>query len=356
MGNACRRKEDEVAYAPLLSNQVMTETGLPLFNNTVPVYKNGAMTTKGHNNLAAAGAAVTVATLTAAATAIKTQMDIGGQDFLNILPKYILTSVQQEIAADQLMRSTSDPVLPNAGANNPFQGSFMVIGSPRITGTQWFLASDPTSTTRSRSASSRATPARCSRRRTGSTATSGDSRSATSSPPVRWTSAVSTRTPASKPRPPRGAAPARPPQRRPGPRRCRRHAAHRPTPPSPPRCNVLNFVRNGHLLDYNNTSGVTIPSSNVVVLTPGATGGIGIAEDDIPDQTVGAVRVAGVNALPANPTDVGTQMTPMFWDAANTRLTTTSAGNTPAGLLAAVKANGDTTAEVILNGMPGGGT
>lgn len=130
MGNACRRKEDEVAYAPLTSNQTMLEDNTVLFH------------TAKHGNLAASPGGISVASLTDASAAMKIQKDIASKDFLDIQGKYLLVSVQQEVPARQLMRSTADPAKPNAGANNPFQGSYDVVGTPRISGLQWFLAAD----------------------------------------------------------------------------------------------------------------------------------------------------------------------------------------------------------------------
>lgn len=117
---------------------------------------------------------------------------------------------------------------------------------------------------------------------------------------------------------------------------------------------MRNFVRNGYLLDYPNTSGSTIPSGSTVVLVAGNAGMIGIAEDDIPDQTVGAVRIAGVNWLNALSTDTGSIGTKFYWDAVAGRATTTPTNNTPAGWLAEAKANGDTAVKLMLNGLPGG--
>lgn len=109
------------------------------------------------------------------------------------------------------------------------------------------------------------------------------------------------------------------------------------------------FVQEGILLDYANT-GAAIASGAVVVLNSGATGFIGVAEDDIPATTGnGAVLVAGVVELPALGTDTGGIGTPMYWDAGNSRLTTTATSNTRAGRLAAAKTNGQTTAKLLLN-------
>lgn len=113
-------------------------------------------------------------------------------------------------------------------------------------------------------------------------------------------------------------------------------------------------VSPGNYIPYYNT-GAAILSSAVVVLQPGPGGMIGIAEDDIAATTgFGALQVKGIVNLPMLSTDTGSVGDRVYWDATNTRLTTTRSGNTPAGILACTKATAITTADVLLTGTNDG--
>lgn len=59
----------------------------------------------------------------------------------------------------------------------------------------------------------------------------------------------------------------------------------------------------------------------------------------------------GVFDLAALSTDTASQGAKLYWDNTNKRLTTTASGNTLVGAAAAAKANGDTTARVLLDGV-----
>ena len=107
----------------------------------------------------------------------------------------------------------------------------------------------------------------------------------------------------------------------------------------------------GNRVDYLNTSLSTITSSSVIVLDP--TGCLAIAVTDIPYGSVGTVTVGGSPQgsweLAKKPTDTFTMCQPLYWDSTNLYLTTTSAGNTPAGRADGVYAPGTTLAFVLLN-------
>lgn len=76
----------------------------------------------------------------------------------------------------------------------------------------------------------------------------------------------------------------------------------------------------------------------------------GVATGDIANGAEGQFAVKGVFDITALSTDTGSRGTKMYWDNTNKRLTTTSTSNTLIGCLVADKANGDTTARVLLNG------
>ena len=114
-----------------------------------------------------------------------------------------------------------------------------------------------------------------------------------------------------------------------------------------------SHIQSGHRLPYSNT-GAAILSGAVVVLTAGNAGMIGVAVTDIAAATgTGEVEVSGVKELTALNTDTGAVGTDVYWDATNSRITTTATANTYGGKLARAKTNGQTTAHVLLNRMPG---
>lgn len=59
----------------------------------------------------------------------------------------------------------------------------------------------------------------------------------------------------------------------------------------------------------------------------------------------------GIFDVTALSTDTATVGAKLYWDNTNKRLTTTASGNTLVGAAAAAKANGDTTARVLLDGV-----
>lgn len=106
---------------------------------------------------------------------------------------------------------------------------------------------------------------------------------------------------------------------------------------------MKNFVQIGDVLDY--TPGAPVASGAVVVI--GAR--IGIAVGAIAAGETGALRVKGVVELAKLGTDTPAQGALLYWDAANTRLTTTASGNVLAGYAAKAAGNGATTVWLHLN-------
>lgn len=106
---------------------------------------------------------------------------------------------------------------------------------------------------------------------------------------------------------------------------------------------TTKYVMSGETIDY--VAGSNISSGQVVVV--GARVGVALAA--IASGATGAVRVKGIFTLAKLSTDVVAQGALLYWDNANTRLTTTSAGNTLAGYATVAAGNGVSTVDINLN-------
>lgn len=106
-----------------------------------------------------------------------------------------------------------------------------------------------------------------------------------------------------------------------------------------------NYVAEGHVLNYTNASGSLIASSTPVLIGKR----LGIAIADIPDGATGALAVEGIFTVAKLSTDTPSQGALLYWDATNSRLTTTASGNTQAGYAATAAGNGATTVNINLN-------
>jgi predicted RecA/RadA family phage recombinase len=105
-----------------------------------------------------------------------------------------------------------------------------------------------------------------------------------------------------------------------------------------------NFVQDGDVLTYT-AGGAAIASGAVVLI--GARIGISLA--DIAANAAGTIAVTDVWQIAKLATDVVAQGADLYWDAANSRLTTTAGGNTKAGYAAAAAGNGVTTVSIKIN-------
>lgn len=97
----------------------------------------------GHGNIAAAGTALSVASLGEARLKMRKQKGLAGRP-INVRPRYLVVPPEQELAAEQLLASitpaTSDDV-------NPFGGKLELLVETRLTSaTRWYLVSDPATT------------------------------------------------------------------------------------------------------------------------------------------------------------------------------------------------------------------
>lgn len=108
------------------------------------------------------------------------------------------------------------------------------------------------------------------------------------------------------------------------------------------------YKQPGKVLDYVNTTGAAIASGSGVLI--GTL--VGVALADIPVAATGSTMVCGVHTVTKLGTDVMAQGVKVYWDNTNKRLTTTASGNTEAGRVAVAAGSGETTVQVLLNGLP----
>jgi ATP-dependent protease ClpP protease subunit len=94
-----------------------------------------------HANVAAAPAAIAVASLDLAFQAMRAQKDLGGEFFINAQPRYLLTGPKQALVAKQV----TAPLTPNATTDvNPYSGDLTILIEPRFAATtNWYLFGDP---------------------------------------------------------------------------------------------------------------------------------------------------------------------------------------------------------------------
>lgn len=106
-----------------------------------------------------------------------------------------------------------------------------------------------------------------------------------------------------------------------------------------------NYVEDGDVLNYQN--GAQAIASGAVVLFGKR---IGVAIAAIAANAKGSVGVVGVWTIAKLSTDVVAQGDLLYWDSANSRLTTTASGNTLAGYAFDAAGNGATTVNIKING------
>lgn len=127
MGAAARRTVGDLVYAILVDNPKMSD-GKALFHAD-------------HKNLHAAGSALSVASLTKARTAMRTQKLDEGKA-LNITPNYLIVPAALETDAEMLMNDTVYPG-KNNNQRNPVANMAEVITEARLddnSATEWYLA------------------------------------------------------------------------------------------------------------------------------------------------------------------------------------------------------------------------
>ncbi len=131
MGTAAADTEADQLIALLLASNgagpIMGEDGKRLFHVD-------------HGNLAAAGAAISVATLTAARLAMRTQKGLDGKSPINVTPKYLLVSPALETVGEQVLATLNANLIAE---QNPFAGKLTLLVDARLTGNAWYVFADP---------------------------------------------------------------------------------------------------------------------------------------------------------------------------------------------------------------------
>ena len=138
MATAARRKEDDVAFAPILTNQTMAD-GQPLFSTA-------------HNNLVSGAGNVgvpSVATVGACETLLLRQKGPAGTARLELTPGIILTPAGLKVITEQVIHSTWDPAAEAFQRMNPYANKLVHCFSSRlddVSATAWYVLaqlSDP---------------------------------------------------------------------------------------------------------------------------------------------------------------------------------------------------------------------
>jgi len=131
LGRAARRTIEADVFALLLSNPTMGD-GIALFHAS-------------HANLAGSGAVPSVDALEAARVAMAQQMDISGNDYLDLRPNVWLGPMSKGGDVRVLVNAQYDPDTANKLQKpNKVNGIVQsIVDSPRITGTDWYLFADP---------------------------------------------------------------------------------------------------------------------------------------------------------------------------------------------------------------------
>ena len=129
-GSMARRSANSIVYDLLqgrgeFENYTMSDDK-PIFDATA------------HKNYDATGAAIATDSLTSARTKMRRQEENGVK--LNITPKYLLVSPENETAALQLLNSESDPAANNSGVVNVHRNTLDVVVDSELEATPWYLA------------------------------------------------------------------------------------------------------------------------------------------------------------------------------------------------------------------------
>ncbi len=93
-----------------------------------------------HGNLASAGAAPAVATLSTARTALRRQTGLQGE-LISVPPKYLLVPAELETVGEQVLATLAAAKVDDV---NPFPGRLELIVEPRFTDpARWYVVADP---------------------------------------------------------------------------------------------------------------------------------------------------------------------------------------------------------------------
>lgn len=137
LARAAARTIESSVYSTLVSNPTMSD-GVALFHAD-------------HGNLAGAGAAPSVATIDAGRQAMAQQMDISGNDYLDIRPAIAVVPVSLggefrvlNAAEYDMDKSPGSTTGKNIMTPNRVRGLLQdIVDSPRLSGNAWYLVADP---------------------------------------------------------------------------------------------------------------------------------------------------------------------------------------------------------------------
>lgn len=103
------------------------------------------------------------------------------------------------------------------------------------------------------------------------------------------------------------------------------------------------YVMSGDVIDHVASGAITSGQVLLIGLR------IGVALTAIASGATGAVRMLGIFTIAKLSTDVVAQGDLLYWDAGNSRLTTTASTHKLAGYATAAAGNGVTTVEISIN-------
>jgi hypothetical protein len=92
-----------------------------------------------HANIAAAGGAIDLTTLSAARLAMRSQTDEAGQ-VIGVVPRFLIVAPDRETQAEQAL---AEIAAATTATTNPFAGTLTLIVEPRLPAGGWFVAADP---------------------------------------------------------------------------------------------------------------------------------------------------------------------------------------------------------------------
>jgi ATP-dependent Clp endopeptidase proteolytic subunit ClpP len=118
---------EAITLAALLNSNPVLADDQPLFHPT-------------RGNLAAAGAAPTVAAFSAGREAMRNRKDVDGKTMLDATPRFVISGSAQETTIEQNLTPLNPVVV---GDVNPFSGKYEQLTDPRLTGNAWYLFADP---------------------------------------------------------------------------------------------------------------------------------------------------------------------------------------------------------------------
>lgn len=124
LANSARQTESDVVWDLFITDRKWSD--------------NANLFSAGHGNLAGTASQITIASLQAARTAMRTQKGIDKKTFINVEPRYLVVGPLNELAAYQLTSSAYTPI-NNATINPVYNSQLIVIVEPRITDYSWFL-------------------------------------------------------------------------------------------------------------------------------------------------------------------------------------------------------------------------